>query len=674
LIAGDDRRGELRGKGLEFPGKEEKVKRGVSRKGFLKLGGGALGSAYLLSGCDLLSTEPAQEGGSDGEDGAVGKKGKEAPQLAEMVKNGELPPVEERLPEEPMVVEPLDRIGNYGGEWHLRLGGVGPGADAQQMYFWTGYENLVRWDPTFEEVVPGVAKSFEASEDGTQYTFRLREGLRWSDGEPFTADDVVFAVNDVAMNEELSSVPPFGEMEAEKIGDFTVRITFQEPNGLFLQYQSTQQGSILTNYPLHYMQQFHKEHNPDLNKLVEKAEVDDWVELFYRKGESWGTNTRKPTLNSWLLATPYGSRIEARRNPYYWKVDPQGSQLPYIDRVVYEVVDDDEIALLKVLNGEVDVGGGELRDKPVIVENMEKGDYRLSDVRLDEMNAITIHLNLTHKDPVKREVFNNKDFRIGLSHAINRQEIIDVLYQEQGEPWQAAPRPESGYFDEEFAKQYTKYDVDLANEHLDKVLPDKDGEDFRLDPDGKRISFVVEVRSDVIAWIDIMELVTRYWREVGIDASAKSVAGTFLVERAQANQHDAVVWGAEGGSDAVILLNPFNYAPVLDPYSFFGVLWAKWYNSKGEEGEEPPETIRHQLELYDEANATPDPDEQRRLMKEILAVAKEGFYVIGTNLPAQGYGTVANRLKNWPRFTIQGVWIYCSPGPTNPSQYFITKG
>jgi peptide/nickel transport system substrate-binding protein len=284
---------------------------------------------------------------------------------------------------------------------------------------------------------------------------------------------------------------------------------------------------------------------------------------------------------------------------------------------------------------------------------------------------MVLSLNLTHRDPVLRRIFRDKDFRIGLSHAINRQEIIDVAYQKQGEPFQAAPRPESEFYDETFAKQYTEYDVARAEEHLDRVLPEKDREGFRLRPDGKRLSFVIEFANGI--WPEypsVLELVRGYARKVGLDIRVLGEdRSLFDVRTGEAQQHDAAVWqGAGGWND--IYLNPYFYLPVSVGATYFAYQWWQWYRTGGKSGEEPPEATRRQLQLWDRIRATSDDQERADLMREVLAIARDEFYVLGINLQPEEYATVANRLRNVPA-EMPNSWVYPTPGPTNPEQYFI---
>jgi peptide/nickel transport system substrate-binding protein len=370
-----------------------------------------------------------------------------------------------------------------------------------------------------------------------------------------------------------------------------------------------------------------------------------------------------------------GDRVVAKRNPYYWKVDPDGSQLPYIDEFVNSIFNDPEVMLLKATAGEFDMQTRtitSLRNKPVLARSRSKGGYRFLDMVTANMNTAIISLNLCHKDPVKREIFRNRDFRVGLSHAINRKEIIVAAYQRQGEPFQPAPRPESDFYDEKLAKQYTAYDVDLANTHLDAAgYRERDSKGIRLGPDGSPIRFAVEIASQDygFAWASVMDLVRGYWRKVGIDAAIRSEDSDLFYARKDANSFDAVVWqGDVGGMDP--RLEPRYYMPYRDE-SNFALPWAEWYQTHGAGGEEPPEQVRSQMRLYDQMTAAADPDEQDRLLRQIIVMAREQFYAIGISLPPKGYSIVRTDFHNVPTMMIESD--YPEPGPTNPEQYFTTR-
>jgi peptide/nickel transport system substrate-binding protein len=598
----------------------------------------------------------------------------------------DLPPVAERIGDEPLVVQPLEAIGTYGGTWRTALIG---GQDTAWLERTANYDNLVTWAPDWSEVVPDVAKAFEVSDDATRYTFTLRKGTMWSDGEPFTSADVEFYVNSVYRNADLTTSLGTSPFSIEVTDDQTFTIVFEEPEGFALQHMCEPSGVTWTRYPRHYLEQFHKDFNPDgIDALVEEAGAADWIELFRLKGSGipgtpydarW-SNPDLPRLNAWKLVEPYGegTRVRFERNPYYWKVDTAGNQLPYLDEVVFDVVEDPEVLLLRAANGEIDMHTrhiNTLANKPVLAENREKGDYEFIDIIPANMNTVIFALNMTHKNEQLREIFQNKDFRVGLSYAINRQEVIDAIFVSQGEPWQLCPRAETPWYDEELAKQFTDYDIDKANEHLDKVLPDKNGDGIRLMPNGDPLTFVVEVTGDLAAThVDVSNLVVDYWKAVGVSANLKPEDRSLLYTRKDANEHDCVVWQGGGGSNDAIL-DPRWYLPA-NGESNWAIAWYIWYakpSNPQAEPMEPPEHIKEQFRLYDEVQATADPEKQNDAFRQVLAIAKDTFNGIGVSLPAPEYGIKKVNLMNVPA-TMPGAALYPNPAPTLPETYFFEGG
>ena len=616
----------------------------------------------------------------------------ESPQLAQRVAAGELPPVEDRLPRNPMVLEPLERIGVYGGDWRLAV----VGGQYSHVARYQGYENLVRWSPTWDNVIPNIAESFEVNEDSTEYTFKLREGMRWSDGAPFTADDILFWYEDVFLNDELTPAKPNNLMVGgvpvlvEKIDTYTVVFRFGAPNGLFLQQVAEVGPSPFTNYPRHYLQEFHPKYNADnIDRLVQEAGVADWMTLFQQvKGGTHAVDdyfrvSNVPTLYAWYFTIAPGdgaaTRAIAVRNPYYWKVDSEGNQLPYLDRLTYDLLSDNEVLLLKVLSGEIDWLDQHFAtptNKPLVVDNQDQGDYRLFATTSTIPNSMAIQLNLNHPDPVKNAIYQNKDFRIGLSYAINRQEIIDLVFVGQGEPYQVAPAADSPFYSEELAKQYSNYDVELANEHLDRAgLTVRDGQGFRLGPDGNRVTIIMELDVNRLTFVDASELIREYWRAVGIDLQVRTMDRSLWEVRVRGDgiDWDATIHSFGGGKGFAVLLDPRYYFP-FNANSIFAKAWSQWYMNPTGQGSgitpiEPPAAIKQQMELYDQIRVTGDLDEQLNLMMEILDIATDQFYVIGISTEPDGYGVVKNSLRN-VQMTMPWSWIYPHPAPTNPQLWF----
>lgn len=604
----------------------------------------------------------------------------EVPTLTERVAAGDLPPVEERLPTEPLVLE-VDQIGTYGGSYDTYLFGE----SSVILYQHLLRENLMGWNLDFTEPVPNVATSVDVNDDGSEYIFHLREGMRWSDGEPFTVDDIMFWYDAVFMNDAIIEAATdwlySGDkpVVVEKVDDLTVAFKFAEPNGLFLINMAAPEASIITRLPQHYLEQFHADYNSDgIDALVREAGVNDWTELFDLKAgfaPYIGLNTmfldaERPTIGAWHINTPYkGGDMVATRNAFYWKVDQEGNQLPYLDNANFRSFQDEEAMLLAALNGELDVVARYINqdaNKSLFLDNMERGNYRLYTIGEQRGNTVPIMFNMTSKDPALREVFRNDDFRIGLSHAINRQEVIDLVFQSQGEPAQVAPLAASSAYNEELERQYTEYDPELANEHLDKAgYNERDAQGFRLGPDGERISFVIDVTDVQSGQSDAMQLVAGYWQAVGIDAQVRVVDRSLQTERRDANEHQVSVWGA-GGSDPITLVrNPDFY---LGYNPFTAPPWAA-YEEDPSSGEEPPESVKRQIELRSQIEREPDLDKQIELTKEILDIARENFFVLGISTANPQYGTVKNDLCNVPD-EIVGGFIYGELNPAEPSTWY----
>ncbi|ODT68576.1 MAG: hypothetical protein ABS75_20130 [Pelagibacterium sp. SCN 63-23] len=611
----------------------------------------------------------------------------QAPGLQALVDSGSLPPVEERLPSEPLVLTPLNEVGSYGGDMRTDLlGGTDRG------YGWLnriiGYEPLVRFAPEGGNVVPNIASSWEVNEDSTEFTFHLREGMKWSDGAPVTADDIVFWYEDMALNTELYPGGPGGHMmnagepaTLTKIDEYTVKFAFAAPYGLFIQ-QLASGNNQPPIAPRHYGEQFLPKYNDaGLPALVQAAGVATWIELFNQKvGGTTGSDFAKwlnpelPVLNAWQVTSPYdgsSTHVIAKRNPYYWKVDTAENQLPYLDQVTFPIVGDPEVLKLMVMNGQVDFvyrpQNFTITDKPTFFDNQEAGDYRFIDLSADVSAAHALHLNLTVQDEAKRELFTSKDFRIALSHALNRPELIDIIYVGQGEAFQVAPRPESAFYDEVYAHQYTEYDPGKANQMLDALgLTERDGNGIRLMSNGQPLAIRIDVRTDTTQQIDSLELIQGYWRDVGVDLQVNVIDSALYRERQVANLYEAISNVGAGGLNE--LLNPRLYVPINDN-ALYAVPWSYWYNGDSRGIEPNPATVE-QLKLYDEALATADVEKQADLFKQVLAIARDEFRSFGISLLTGTYAIATNRMGNVPETMIDSA-IYPTPAPLNLSTWYI---
>ena len=330
--------------------------------------------------------------------------------------------------------------------------------------------------------------------------------MKWSDGEPYTAHDIAWWFDNVILNEELTPAVPVwlksGDVPATltAVDDYTLTWAYAEPNGVLPLRLAAPGGPAVVSYPEHYVQQFHADFNDEAGADATENGFEDWTLWFWDRigGGCCGyyNDADLPVIWAWDLTTPPGENttfIRADRNPYYWKVDTEGNQLPYLDAVVFNFSADPETLVLQALAGEIDYQErhiNALSNKAAFFDAQESAGIVLTNGLASGSNVMEISFNQTHPDPVKDEIFGNKDFRIGLSYAIDRQELIDLVLVGQGTPWQTAPMPSSPYYHERLATQYTEYNVDKANEHLDATgWTERDDDGIRLGPDGQSHRF-----------------------------------------------------------------------------------------------------------------------------------------------------------------------------------------
>jgi len=602
----------------------------------------------------------------------------DSPALAKLVKDGKLPLVKDRLPKEPLVVVPVEEVGQYGGTWRTAMLGT---ADTMHLAREVGYEPLVRIDGTFSKVIPGVAKSWKVSKDGKVFTFYLREGTKWSDGEPFTADDIMFWYNDILLNKDLTPVLPNQltsegkPVKVEKIDNYTVRFTFTESRGLFLPWLATGQKPFA---PKHYLKQFHPNYVSveKLNAMAKEAGYESWYQLFGVKNDPW-MNPDLPVIHAWKVVTPLGAgtRVVFERNPYYWKIDTAGNQLPYIDRFVADIVDNLEVMIMRTVAGEIDCQhrhiGQSMQDYPFLMEQREKGNYRILTQQHASAVITSIFLNLNHKDPVIRKIFNEVRFRQALSLAINRQEIINLVYLGQAEPWQISPKKGTPLYYEKGSKAFVEYDPNKANQLLDKTGLKRGPDGFRLRPDGKPLTITIEIGRTALGWPDAAEMVKKYWEKVGIKTAVKVEDRSLFTARFQAAEHDTVIWAGEGSAGLEPLLNPWWYFPV-SRWSYYAPLWGLWYETRRQSGEEPPPLVKRQMQLYDKLLVTMETEKQLKLMQEIIKIAADNLWHINICTYPEEHWIVKNNFRNVPDNTITSG-MFPNSGPYNPCQFFIKQ-
>ncbi len=611
-------------------------------------------------------------------------KYQESPELKKLVDSGKIESVTERLPDNPRVITVVDKIGKYGGIWNAGLKGEN---DTGWFARSVQYEPLIAYNREWTGIQENVAESWTVSEDSTVFRFTLRKGHKWSDGKPFTAHDIVFAMNDVFYNPDIvnsgsSIFKAAGEpATVTAIDDRTVEFKFNAPYGMFLIKLASVDSRGLTDTPKHYCEKYHKKYNSNVDALAKQEGFDDWSQLYvyhcnYGGDKAGFKDVNRPTILPWSLTKPYDINnqvVSFRRNPYFYKVDTEGNQLPYLDGIDFYRAQDANDLVLRALNGKIDYQLRHIattQNQAVFIEGAEKGGYELVPATSAMANALAVSLNLTHKDPVKRQIFSDKQFRIALSHAIDRQEIIDAVFVGQAEPFQLAPLKGHPLFNEQLATQYTEYDPDKANAILDQAGYKRGSDGFRIGPDGKTISFVIPSAGEFKPYfVPIVELVQLYWEEIGIKAEFESMDRNSFYTLKDSNQHDVGIWIGSGGGGFDVMLNPRYFFP-WSSESLFGIGWYQWHRDpNGEIAVEPPPAVKKQFELYDKVMASSDIDSQNKYMKELLQISADEFWTMGIATPAPNYAIKKKNFHNVLAGQIYS-WTYPYPAPAETSQYF----
>jgi peptide/nickel transport system substrate-binding protein len=594
--------------------------------------------------------------------------------LAEQVKAGKLPPVKERIPQEPLVIKPVKEIGKYGGTWRRGFLGAGDGENANRINAW---DKPLWWDYTGTKIQPNVAREWKVSEDGRKTTLSLRKGMRWSDGAPFTADDWVFWYEELYSNRDIVKVP-IAEMAANgkqgkvvKIDDYTVEFQFEDPNFLFVdllagdtligggQSVRQSQGATYGGYaPAHYLRQFIP--GKDLtveqaNENAKKANFDDWVRYLNFK-KDWQLNPEVPVLGPFRMVTPINTPTwTLERNPYFYAVDTAGNQLPYVDRVVLTLAENAQVLNLRAAAGEFDLQERHtsLPNLPVLLENQEKGGFKVHiDLAIHGADAVIFMNQSFEADPEISKWLRNVDFRRALSMALDRGQLNETFWLGLGTPGSIAPSPSSPYSPgKEYNTMWSTLDLEKANKMLDDIgLSKKDAEGYRLRTDnGERLRFEFQSTSALLDYPKIVEMIAAQWRKAGIFIDLKVLERTAAVTRTRNNEHHFMMW-TNGGTELLYLF-PRHALPVDPTEAFFGPEYATWYVTAGKEGKEPKDpNIVKVLELFRSANGQTEA-ERIKTAQEIWKILVDQQFMIGTvgQSPAQfGVRVVSTKLGNIP--------------------------
>ena len=594
----------------------------------------------------------------------------EPPFFADAVAAKKLPPVAERIPQHPEIVsyDGTDKQpGKYGGTMRI-LGGSAKDTRIMVIY---GYARLVAYNTDFA-IVPDIAESVDV-ENNKVFTFHLRPGHKWSDGEPFTAEDFRFYWEDMANDPEVSRFGPPKELlvdgEKPKV-EFpdaeTVRYSWSKPNSYFLPALAAAQPVEIFR-PAHYLKKFHAKYAglETVKKMAEDAGQQNWVALLYSKDRSYrNDNLDYPTLQPWVLKTqPPSERFVFERNPYFYRVDSAGLQLPYIDNVAMPVSSADLIPA-KIASGEADLQGAysSFSNFTFLKEAEERSGYKVRRWLGTKGARVALYPDLNCTDATLRDLFRKVEFRRALSVAIDRDDINNTIFYGVATPSNNTVLPESPLFKEEYQTTWAQYDPDLANQLLDGLGLTKRGDNgIRLMADGRPLQIVVETAGEETEQTDVLQLVQEEWKKVGISLFIKpSQREVFYNRIASGETQMAVWWGLE---NAMLKpeMSPAEFAP-QSPDQFQWPSWGLWAQTSGQTGQAPDlDSVKQMMALRDEWGKASNADEQKDVWDKVLTLWTDQVYTIGIVSGVEQLVVVSNKLHNVPE---RGIYNF------DPGAYF----
>ena len=594
----------------------------------------------------------------------------EPPTLVRAILNGQLPRLAQRLPRQPRVID-LPAMGRqpgrYGGTWRMLMGDQ---RDIRMISLY-GYTRLVVFDEK-GDLVPDILYKVDV-EEGRIFTLHLREGHRWSDGHPFTAEDFRYWWDDFANNERLSPGGPPPQMMVEGappafevVDETTVRFTWAKPNPGFLPALAAAQALVIA-LPSHYMKQFHPRYADPLRlaALIRQVRVKDWSALHDRMARAYRPeNPELPQLGPWIPRTaPPAELFVFRRNPYFHRVDEQGRQLPYIDEVTIS------IGTSSLIPAKVAAGGADLQaryvaftDYTFLKEGEARGGYRVRLWERGEGAYVTLMPNLNVRDPGWRALLRDANVRRALSVAINRRDINQVIFFGLGHEGANTVIPGSPLYDSKYDKAWAQYDPALANQLLDAAGLDKrDDDGIRLLPDGRRAEITVDTAGTSTEETDILELVGYDWSKVGIKLFVHSAQTNLLRRSIIAGNVMMSMWPGLDNATPGPDVPPDALAPT-NSMQFQWPLWGQYADTDGREGEKPEIPAAAELaKLAKQWRRSVDTEERRAIWTRMLEINADEVFTIGIVNRTKQPVVVGNKLRNVPEV---GIYAF------EPGAYF----
>lgn len=557
-------------------------------------------------------------------------KYQEAPKLADLVKQGKLPPVDQRLPKEPLVVP--RKGGKYGGIFRITTTDKNPSPwDARNNGAMQGIP--MRLSEDLKTVVPNWYKDCKYSADKKTIRCYIRPGTKYSNGMEHTADDWVFWHDYILADKQVFETPydyymAGGEiMQIEKVDDYTFDIIFKEPKPQFVVQCFAHTLGFWGSHvlPAKWMQQFHPKFNPNADAEAKAAGFTGWgTRMFFENKQEISARPGAPFSGAYMITKVTPSNVTWERNPYYYAVDQDGKQLPYFDGMLITIVENDEIAQAQRLAGQADRGPVPFKDYQTYAASAQKNGYVIYDWT-QVQNYCVFNWNMTAKDPVWRKVFQDVRFRRAMSLALNREEMNQVAFAGVAKVSQFTADPSTPYWKKEYAEAYTKYDVNEANRLLDEMGLKWDAKhELRTLPDGRPTQISTQVWTAMVN--QVFQLAVDYWLKVGIKIDYKSVERNVTHDATMNNDLMFSTWTGDEIGTVLLGSRPKFLVPAGSDESCAGQAWTLWYTTNGAKGEEPPAEIKQLYEWHTKWTQTGDP----QWMDKMLKYQAENLLTVGT--------------------------------------------
>lgn len=571
---------------------------------------------------------------------------------------GKLPPVEQRLPEHPAIAT-MDEIGRQGGEIHMLMSS----AKDTRMLVAYGYARLICYDRNYR-LTPDILESFDTDGTNKVFTFHLRKEMKWSDGQPFTTEDFRYYWEDVANNSELNpgglptellvnGKPP----KVDIIDATTIRYSWDEPNSEFLP-SLARAAPLFIFRPAHYLKKYHIKYakKDKLDALVKKTGQRNWASLHNKKDNQYkNDNPDLPTLDPWLLRVkPPAQRFVFTRNPYYYRVDTLGRQLPYLDQIVVDIADAKLIAA-KTASGESDLQARYLSfdDYTILKDGEQSGHYHVRLWDDGRGSTMTLFPNLTTNDPIWRQMMRDIRFRHALSLAIDRHAINQAVYFGLGQEGANTVLGHSPMYSPEIQNMWSTYDPAQADALLDQMgLTRRDENGIRLLPDGRPAQIVIDSAGGGTEQSDVLELIADSWKQIGISMFVKPSQIEVFRNRIFAGDSVMAISNGIDNSFPTPDMSPAEFAPSTQQQ----LMWPKWgeyIETGGKSGEKVDLPAARQLaDWLEEWRMTAEPAQRLNIWFKMLHVWAEQTFTIGIVANVPQPVVVSDHLHNVPEKAI----------------------